>query len=106
MGASGGILIAWRGSLFSGNRVSCNNFAITTEFRSRHDNSKWVLTCVYGPCTPEGKGIFLHWFRNIQMSPETDWLILGDFNLIRKVEDRNRPGGDISEMFRFNAAIS
>lgn len=40
------------------------------------------------------------------MDPETDWMVTGDFNLIRKVEDRNRPGGDISDMFRFNAAIS
>lgn len=38
--------------------------------------------------------------------PNDDWLILGDFNLIRKLEDRNKPGGDLSEMFRFNAAIS
>lgn len=40
------------------------------------------------------------------MAPEVDWMILGDFNLIRKIEDRNKPGGDLAEIFRFNAAIS
>jgi hypothetical protein len=40
------------------------------------------------------------------MSEETDWLVVGDFNLLRKLEDRNRPGGNISEMLEFNAAIS
>lgn len=40
------------------------------------------------------------------MPTDVDWVILGDFNLIRKPEDRNRPGGDINEMFRFNSAIS
>jgi hypothetical protein len=31
---------------------------------------------------------------------------MGDFNLIRKPEDRNKEGGDISEMFLFNEAFS
>jgi len=40
------------------------------------------------------------------MSLEVNCIILGDFNLIRKPEDRNRPGGDLIEMFMFNEAIS
>lgn len=40
------------------------------------------------------------------MPEEVDWLLLGDFNLMRKPEDRNRDGGDIAEMFMFNNAIS
>jgi hypothetical protein len=27
------------------------------------------------------------------MPIDVDWIILGDFNLIRKPEDRNKPGG-------------
>lgn len=73
---------------------------------SSTDNTKWVLTCVYAPCTPEGRTIFLNWFKHIHMPAGTDWIILGDFNLIRKSEDRNRPGGDLADVFSFNAAIS
>lgn len=40
------------------------------------------------------------------MPENIEWIILGDFNLIRKPEDRNKPGGDLAEMFRFNYAIS
>ena len=40
------------------------------------------------------------------MPAEVDWLIVGDFNLIRKPENRNKPGGDISDMFLFNEALS
>lgn len=105
-GALGGILIAWKGSLFTSARSSSNNYAITIDFSSRHDNSKWKLTCVYGPCTTEGKGLFLNWFKNVQMPPNTDRIVLGDFNLIRKLEDKNKPGGDLAEIFRFNATIS
>ena len=31
---------------------------------------------------------------------------MGDFNLIRKPEDRNREGADANEMFSFNEAIN
>ena len=40
------------------------------------------------------------------MPDEIQWLIVGDFNLIRKPEDWNRPGGNIREMLIFNNAIS
>jgi len=39
--------------------------------------------------------------------PDTvDWLHVGDFNLYRNPEDRNRPGADFAEMLLFNDAIS
>jgi hypothetical protein len=40
------------------------------------------------------------------MSEETNWLVVGDCNLLRKPEDRNRPGGNINELLEFNVAIS
>ena len=66
-GASGGILVTWKGSLFASNRISSCSYALSMEFCSSHDNSKWALTCIYGPCTTEGKGLFLNWFKNFQM---------------------------------------
>ena len=40
------------------------------------------------------------------MLDDTNWIIMGDFNLIRKPSDRNRPGGDVNDMLIFNEAIS
>jgi hypothetical protein len=40
------------------------------------------------------------------MHDDVNWLIVGDFNLCRSPDDRNRPGGDLAEMFLFNEAIS
>ena len=40
------------------------------------------------------------------MPAKVDWLIVGDFNLIRKSENRNKPGGDLTNMFLFNEALS
>lgn len=105
VGASGGILVAWKGSLFSGVEIFQNEFSISIEFTSLANNDTWVLRTVYGPCTSERKMDFLDWFGNIQMPDDSDWLIVGDFNLIRKMEDRNRPGGNLTEMNLFNEAI-
>lgn len=48
----------------------------------------------------------MHWFENIQMLDDLDWLITGDFNLYRKPEDRNKVGGNVGDMLLFNNAIS
>lgn len=106
VGASGGILVAWKGASFSGVEVFQNEFAISVEMTSMINNNSWVLTTVYAPCTPAGKRVFLDWFRNIQMPEHTDWLIVDDFNQIRRPEDRNKEGGDVTEMYLFNEAIS
>jgi endonuclease/exonuclease/phosphatase family metal-dependent hydrolase len=43
---------------------------------------------------------------NIQMPDNINWIVVGDFNLCRSPDDRNRPGGDISDMLLFNEAIN
>jgi hypothetical protein len=40
------------------------------------------------------------------MPPDEDWLVVGDFILIRKPEDKNKKGADVNEMFLFNEAIN
>lgn len=40
------------------------------------------------------------------MPDQINWLLVGDFNLYRSPDDRNKPGGDQVEMYLFNEAIS
>jgi len=56
--------------------------------------------------TPAGKMEFLNWFGGIDMPDDVDWLVVADFNLIRRPEDRNKEGANPNEMFAFNEAIS
>lgn len=106
VGASGGILVAWKSAIFSGVEIFQNKFAISVEFTSTHNHDCWILTSVYGPCDSEGKEAFLSWFSDIQMPDSVEWLIIGDFNLYRKPEDKNRPGGNVMDMLNFNDVIS
>jgi hypothetical protein len=106
IGASWGILVVWKISVFHGVEVFQNSFAISIEFCSVHNNDSWVLTSIYGPCGAEGKQAFLDWFENISMPDSVDWLIVGDFNMYRNPEDRNREGANTHDMLNFNNAIS
>jgi hypothetical protein len=93
-------------SAFLWHSAFLNEFSLSVEFICKLNNQTWVLTNVYAPCTSEGKRDFLNWFKNIHMPDNIDWLIVGDFNLLRSPDNRNRPEGDTQEMFLFNAAIS
>lgn len=88
---SGGTIIVWKSSRFTGHLIFQNDYAMSIKFVSMISGAIWVLTNIYAPCTPEGKQQCIHWFHNIDMAEDTDWLIVGDFNLIRRPSDRNNP---------------
>lgn len=106
IGASGGLLVAWNDSLFDGETLFHNDFSLSIRFTSKISGDTWILSNIYGPCQGEARNIFLNWFRDIQMPDDTKWIIMGDFNYIRYPHNRNRPGGNFSDMLKFNDAIS
>jgi hypothetical protein len=73
---------------------------------STYSRAVWVLTNIYAPCITYGKIEFLNRLHDFEMPEDVDWLLVGDFNLIRRPNDRNKPGGNVQEMFRFNEVIS
>jgi exonuclease III len=106
VGASGGLIIIWNGTLFKGELAFHNEFSLSVNFKCNLSNDSWILTNIYGPCQTERKALFIDWFANIDMPQDTDWIIMGDFNFIRSPSDRNKPGGDLNDMLLFNEAIS
>ena len=54
-GNSGGILIGWNSSIFTGQIIHNLRYAITIKFTSSHNNETWTLTSVYGPLSRSGK---------------------------------------------------
>jgi hypothetical protein len=59
IGASGVLLVAWKSSLFRGEFIFSNDYAMYVEFHSQHDSRSWLLTNVYAPYQSEGKLAFL-----------------------------------------------
>lgn len=98
IGASGGSIIIWKSSIFSRGLVFQNEFASSVLFTSLHNNSTYILTNVYAPCTPLGKPEFFHWFKNISMPETLDLLVVGNFNLCHNPQDLNKLRVDYAEM--------
>jgi hypothetical protein len=105
-GATGGTLIIYKSGRFNGQVISQNKYVMSVEFISTYYGAVWVLTNIYAPCTLEGKLDFLNWLHDFELSEDINWLLVGDFNLIRKPSDHNKPGGNVQEMFKFNEVIS
>jgi hypothetical protein len=106
VGNSGGSITVWNSSKLVGNVIYQNEYALSVEFFSNSSNESWIITNIYVLCTPHGKIEFINWFSNINMPFDKLWLIVGDFNLTRRPENRNIVRGDLSLMLKFNEAIS
>lgn len=99
VGAFGGLLVAWNGSLFDGEVLFQNKFSISIQFTSLMSNQSWILTNIYGPCEHVEKVEFINWFSGIHMPTDIYWIIMGDFNFIRDSFNSNRPGGMLMKCF-------
>lgn len=105
-GRSGGLLIIWNGSLFDGQLSFSNAYFLIVEFTCLSSHKQWLLTNIYGSCQDNLRTEFLEWLNQIDMPEEHNWMVIGDFNYLRSTDDRNKPGGNINDMLRFNEAIS
>ena len=106
VGASGGMITIWKSAYFEGHLAFHNSFSLSVDFRSLHNNAEWLLTNIYGPCPNDGKHSLVEWLKNVAMHEEIDWLLVGDFNLMRSPANRNKPGGDVTHILMFDEAIS
>jgi len=106
IGASGGILMGWNSSIFKGEVIHCLNYAVTVKFTSKYDNSSWKLTAVYGPCQGDERINFVNWLNDLSIAENENWMLIGDFNFYRDLSDRNKPGGNMNDIFLFNSIIS
>jgi hypothetical protein len=60
---------------------------MSIEFTSAYSGATWTLINVYAPSTPDDRHNFLNWLNNVDMDDDCDWLLVGDFNLIRRPSD-------------------
>jgi hypothetical protein len=88
---------------FTGVLVEIQRFAVVIKFSSVHNNESWSLVSVYGPCQGVLRDNFVSWLYDLQIPVGSNWLL--HFNFIRSEENRNKPGGDVNDMFLFNEII-
>ena len=104
-GASGGIVTIWNSSVFSGTVIASEDFALVIKFQSTQSSQAWTLVNIYGPCQGDPRINYTNWLFSLNIPANEDWLLLGDFNYICSPDNRNKPGGSISDMITFNDFI-
>ena len=93
MGASGGLITVWNSSIFDGLLLESQQFGLIIKFTSKHNAEIWTLVNVYGPCDQQRRDAFVQWLYNLHIPFDANWLLLGDFNFLRSMENRNMVGG-------------
>eukprot|EP00253_Pinus_taeda_P008691 PITA_08691 len=107
IGSAGGIAILWNpDDIILGSWTSMSRI-LTGLGRIVGTREQVVISGVYGPSSPGEKENFLNNIQSIRrLYPDVDWIIGGDFNLIRSLEEKK---GGIRKtdnlMERFNALI-
>lgn len=61
---------------------------------------------MYGPQGDENKMLFLQELRDVRAVCQGPWLVLGDYNLIVKAEDKNNGNLNRAMMGRFRRLIN
>jgi exonuclease III len=59
IGASGGLIVLWNSSIFTGTVLEIHRSAIRMQFISTSNNQSWQLVNVYGPCKGPERDIFV-----------------------------------------------
>jgi hypothetical protein len=64
------------------------------------------VLCVYGPQGDLEKKMFIREIKQLKGSVLPQWLLLGDFNMIYKPQDKNNGNLNRSLMARFRRALN
>jgi hypothetical protein len=82
----GGILVAWRGSVWAVSSSSTQLFSVLIRLHRADGIPEWWL---YGPVVDDDKVSFLAELHDLCQVRTGPWMINGDFNRIYHAEDKN-----------------
>jgi hypothetical protein len=85
----GGILIAWKQSMGVTGERRIDVHSTSVQFCPAEGQTLW-LTYVYGPQGNEEKIQFMQELCGVREVCHGPWVIVGDFNLIYRAEDKNK----------------
>lgn len=106
VGASGGILVAWRRDVWHVSTHSCRLWSVTVNLvPAVSPDESWTLCTVYGPVRDEHKPAFLDELRAVRGQNVGPMLLCGDFNQIYRAADKSNDRLNLSAMRRFRRAI-
>ncbi len=88
VGSAGGIVTCWNSKLFSCTEVIVRRFSLTVRLKVAQSGSNIYITNVYGPPSWEGKEEFCNELLALDGVCSGGWVVCGDFNLTRSLQER------------------
>jgi exonuclease III len=104
-GRYGGILLGVDLQVFDIGAIDEGDFYVKFTLRCKNDGFKFVLYTVYGPAQYQNKQTFLIELANTYSKESLPYLIGGDFNIMRRPEDKSSGVFDLKWPNLFNAFI-
>ena len=85
--------------------VNIGDFFIKFHLRTKSDGFEWALVPVYGADQDDKKHEFLSELVRMCSTESLPMFVVGDFNILRKKEDKNNDNFNPRWPFLFNAVI-
>jgi len=104
-GRSGGMLLGVNLLSFDIGEIEEGDFLICFKVRHREDDYKFNLISVYGPAQMDHKAQFLSEVVRVCSKEALPIVIGGDFNIIRRPDEKNNDNYNDRWPFLFNAVI-
>jgi exonuclease III len=104
-GRSGGILVGINSDTLQVLKVNTGDFCVKVHLKCKKDGFEWILVPVYGAAQDIHKATFLAELVRTCESETLPILVGGDFNILRKREDKNNDNFNARWPFVFNAII-
>ena len=105
IGHSGGMLVGFNGASFGVQYVPSGDFCAKFQVKNKSDGFLWSLVVVYGAAQESKKPDFLAELVRICEHETCPMLVGGDFNIIRRQQEKNNDNFNARWPFIFNAII-
>jgi hypothetical protein len=86
-------------------KVDNGDFCVKLHLRSKQDGFEWILVSVYGAAEDSRKPEFLSELVRLCDNETLPLLLAGDFNILRRLEDKSNDNFNPRWPFMFNAII-
>ena len=104
-GRSRGILMGVNLTVFDVGAIDEGNFYTKFLLKNKEDGFTWALYAIYGPAQQQYKTSFLAELASVCSKETHPMLIGGDFNILRKPEEKNNDNFDPKWPNLFNSVI-
>ncbi len=106
IGTRGGLLTAWNPALFDCVHDWVGAFSINTVLRRKVDGLTFTVSNIYGRVIPSLKAAFFQELRYIGSVAVGLWSLLGDFNVLLSLRDKNGPPSSLFDILDFKSVVS